>query len=1031
MEGFASFHRNIIFIFFFFSGASGLVFEVIWSRMLSRVFGSTTFALSALLTAFMTGLALGSELLGRRARTIRRPLSLYGALEIGIGLYALLVPTLLGWVAALYGPLFQELHGDFYLFSLARFALVFVVLVVPTILMGATLPLLSEHTARWGSGWEGRAGLLYGVNTIGACAGTVMSGFWLLATYGQTTTNMTFAALSCALGLSVITYDALTHDDAAPERAEGPTEEGQPEINLFADEPEHNVQGWMIPLMLGSLGVAGAVSMTYQVLWTRAYVMILGSSTYSFSLILSMFLIGLGGGSALMSAGLRFVRRPVLWLAMAQLGVCVFGAVCFFTLNKVPEWLFWHLRSSGRTPMSVFFYNVFLIGVVVLIPTLLQGVTFPLLIRVLSSWARRRDAAEGGVGQLVGRAYAINTVGAIVGSFASGFVLLPLMGLRYAMGLAIGASLVVGLGFGAMSLRLRFEPSKAAALGVMLAAAVALAVSAPELNLTRLSSGAFRVYWSRELFTPESFQRSAESEPLFYSDGVAATISVERHAGLLTLKANGKPEASNGEDMATQILVGLLPLVMHEATPHARALQREGRYEGAPDVAMVGFGSGVTAGGSLTYPLGRLDVVEIEPAMLEASRFFDEVNHRPLEDPRIRVIESDGRNFLEYTADHYDVIISEPSNPWIAGVASLFTVEHFERARRRLKPGGLFCQWVQLYELRPENVGRIFKTFRQAFPHVMIFSSMEKGTDLIMIGSDEPLTLPVDGYPRAWGSGQVRRELRRAGVETIDDLYGLLFLGDGRVTPFVKGLEAELGHEIVVNTDDNGILGYEAPKDLIRYDQADRFFASIYYGDAIYGDPRPFLEGLDDPQGPWDGARLERLAYASFIKGKQRLAGELAAMALERGGGDLARKVEASWRLYDEGLQGRALRDWPNVRSQAYRALEAANRESSALPALELLYATEARDEDIFTDPEVTLAAAVLMFEIKHFKRAHAQVTWLLEHEPEFVARTPLVHLVVGFTATRRRRYAMALRHFVRYLDANYPQPPSLEAPER
>ncbi|MEL6181618.1 MAG: hypothetical protein AAFS10_21850, partial [Myxococcota bacterium] len=666
-----------------------------------------------------------------------------------------------------YGPLFQQLYGNFYAFSLARFALVFVVLVVPTLLMGATLPLLSEHTARWGSGWEGRAGLLYGINTVGACVGTMLSGFWLLATLGQTATNMTFAALSCGLGLSVIAYDRWTqggdgdsilerdvsgawfaegdnrdtldvqlaegeeapvaHADSAPMASvlEGadPDEE---EIELFSDEPEHHVQGWMIPIMLGALGVAGAVSMTYQVLWTRAYVMILGSSTYSFSLILSVFLIGLGGGSALMSAGLRSVRRPVLWLAMAQLGVGLFGAICFFTLNKVPEWLFWHLRSSGRTPTSVFFYNVFLIGIVVWVPTMLQGMTFPLLIRVLSSWARRRHSNVDGVGQLVGRAYAINTVGAIVGSFASGFILLPLVGLRYAMGLAIGASLAVGLGFGALSLTLRVEPVKVVALGVALVSAVVLAVSAPELNLTRLSSGAFRVYWSRELFTPQSFMRSTASEPLFYSDGVAATISVERHAGLLTLKANGKPEASNGEDMATQILVGLLPLVMHGSTPTARRLQSEGRYTGAPDVAMVGFGSGVTAGASLTYPLGRLDVVEIEPAMLEASRFFDPFNHRPLDDPRIRVIESDGRNFLEYTADHYDVIISEPSNPWIAGVASLFTVEHFERARRRLKPGGLFCQWVQLYELRPENVGRIFKTFRQAFPHVMIFSILEK-----------------------------------------------------------------------------------------------------------------------------------------------------------------------------------------------------------------------------------------------------------------------------------------------------------------
>lgn len=987
--------RPLVFLFFLISGTSGLVFEVIWSRMLMHVFGSTTFALSALLTAFMAGLALGSEIGGRFAPRLRRPLRWYGLMELGIGGFALLVPIVLQALPALYAPLFQHLYDDFYLFSLLRFGMVFLVLLVPTTCMGATLPLLSEFVARQGTAWESSAGLLYGTNTIGACVGTAASGFFLLPTLGLGACNFVFAAISIALCLVVVATD-MRWDPATA--APAPV---QPKA-AAALPP-------LVKWVLGCFAVAGAVSMTYQVLWTRAYVMVLGSSTYSFTVILATFLVGLAGGSALMSAFLSRVRDPLFLLALTQGGVCLAAATCFFTLDLTPGLLFEHLRSGTPSPASVWTYGVGLVALVVLVPTLLQGAAFPLAIRVVSD-AMPKGGSGGGI---VGRTYAINTVGAIVGSFASGFVLMPLMGLRAAMMLTLAINLAAVCVLGGLSLLRTPGKARLAGLTAVAAACMALIALAPELDLARLSSGAFRVYWSREVFTRKSFERDTP-EMVFYRDGVAATISVERRGRLLTLKANGKPEASNDADMSTQILVGLVPFVLHEMTRSAREAQHAGSYAPPRTGAMVGFGSGVTAGASLAWPVERLDVVEIEAAMLDASRAFDPYNHAALDDPRIRVVESDGRNFLEYTGDVYDVIVSEPSNPWIAGVASLFTREHFLRARHKLAPGGVFCQWVQLYEMRPENVARVIKTFRAAFPHTLAFSSQPKGTDLILIGSEEPLVLDAAGPTRAFSDPSVRAELLRAGVRTPDDLYALLFLGDEEMDGFVAEREQELGHEIVINTDDNGILEFEAPKDLVRYKEADHFFARIYYGEEIYGDIRPLLPDLGD-QAAWTPERLAELAAASFGAGKQRLAGELARASLARGESRLARDVAFAAKLFAEGPNdAHVASGWPTRTGPVHRIVMSSLDQAAHLGGAELLYAEMSQTDDIFEDPEATLAAAWLLHRTRRYKLAHRQLTTLAK-DPEFAARTPVLHFMLGHSYTKRRRYRQALASFVRY----------------
>ena len=840
---------RVVFLFFFFSGFSSLVFEIIWARMLQQVFGTTSFAISTLLTAFMAGLALGSYLGGKLAQRVGDQLRLYGLLEGAIGLYALVVPLLLSVLPRLYGPLFEHLVDHFYLFSLLRFGAVFLILLLPTTMMGATLPLVSQWIADRRRVFQGSLGLLYGANTLGACAGCALAGFVLLPAFGLTATNLAFAAVNGLLCLVVLTVGPRLSAMCDRRSEQGLGDEELRVVSGVAAEADHHPQ-WALGIVLVVFGVTGLAAMSYQVLWTRAYLITLGSSTYSFTLVLTAVLVGIALGSAAISSVVDRINRPVYWLALVQAGVAGSAAMSFVVLNRVPLWLFERIRDGVDGVTEVYLFQFGLVALVVLVPSFLQGACFPLVIRAVT-------AHHNQAGQKVGMAYASTTVGAIVGSFAAGFILLPWLGLQRAIVAVITLSLLSAVALALVELRL--APTAKRALGLTAACGMAALLfwSAPPIDQARLMSGVFRAQTAQTVYSDRTLERY-DPEILFYRDGLTATVSVERHGETVILKANGKPEASDGADMPTQVLVGLLPFVLRAGWEDIEV--------GGESAAMIGFGSGVTAGASLQWPLAKLDVVEIENAMVEASRFFDHVNHRPLEDPRLRLIESDGRNFVEYSPATYDVIISEPSNPWIAGVASLFTVDFFERARSKLEPRGVFAQWVQLYEMHPDNVRTVFESFRSVFPHVVALSTRPKGTDLILLGSDAPLRFAPDGVSRGWAIDSVRLELQRVGLTTPLSAYGLLFMNGEQL--------AEFSAEATLNTDDNGHLEFATPRDVLQYQQGQRFFREWYFTVPDYGDPRPYLDGWPSPTR-WDDDAVGALARALFDAGKPELTREI------------------------------------------------------------------------------------------------------------------------------------------------------------
>jgi spermidine synthase len=819
---------------FFLSGASGLIFEVIWTRMFSLVFGATTLAISAVLTAFMGGLALGSYVAGRIADRIRDPLRAYALAEAGVGACALALPLVVGAFGSLNQFLYAHFQDNYTLLTTSRFLASAVVMVVPTTLMGATLPLLSrffvqtrdEHT-RVGL----RVGTLYAVNTFGAVLGTFLGGFVLLPVLGLTLTNRLAAGANIALALVVGCAYLIRR------RLPAPTPQ-DPEVAALLNEvrapaPVADVPRRARLAVLIAFAFSGAVAMVYQVMWSRALSMNIGSSVYSFTIVLVAFLIGLASGAALLSRLAARTRNPTGWLAINHLVVVVFAGLAYLVMDKLP-FIFLYLIKGRTLDASVVLTAQFALSLVVMLPaTFAMGGILPLTIRVYASGLER-------VGQDVGNAYSINTIGAIAGSAVAGFVVIPVLQLQPGHLLAVSVNLLIAL------VLTWLAPWRLPQRIVATAVALALAGGAlflPRWNLNHVSAGLFRLSIARDVLKTGRWE---DPKLVYYRDGISTTVSVEQWSREhFSLKNNGKVDASTGDDMPTQITVGLLPILLHPRVPAI-----------TPRVALIGYASGVTAGAVLQYPVAHLDVIELEPAIKAASRFFEHINHRPLADKRMRWISDDGRNFLQAGKDTYDVIINEPSNPWITGVANLFTREYFETGRRRLAEDGVFCTWAQMYEISPRRVKSIYRTFASVFPYTYAFSAEALSSDTFLIGTNKPLQLDLQRLRAAYAIPSVLAEMKRAKVPTPEGIVALTLLGPSEIHAYSIGAE--------MNTDDNALVEFGAPTDMYNHKQYDYYVSKVYGHKWLYGRLGGFVTGLRRSE---DHAALVR---ALLVTGKFR-----------------------------------------------------------------------------------------------------------------------------------------------------------------
>jgi spermidine synthase len=770
--------KPLLYLCFFASGAAGLALEIVWSKYLSYLLGNSIYGVATVVAAFLGGLGLGAVVGGRLAARTREPLLLYARLELLVAAMGLLSPAAYLVARPLFAGLYGAMGGSGLAFLLARFALLFLALLVPTIAMGATLPLLVSAFTRRESDFGASVSRLYAVNTAGAVCGVALAGFVLVPSFGLWKTAAFAAALDALVALVV--WRSRRGPVRAMELAPDPA---------AADAPHAAARG---ALILPAFAISGFCAILYEVAWTRILSVPFGGMVYSFSSILAVYLLGIAVGAAVASILLRITKAPVLLFGVFQLllaGAVVQGSSVFASLPDLQTALIAQSRGSAA---ALFSGEARMTARIVLLPTFFLGALFPLAAAI---YQRGRRA-----GASVGTIYAANTLGSIAGSILTGFVLVPAIGALRAILYAALANAAIGCGALLLGEGARWKRALGAAAAV--AATVAVAVYAtPTWQPERMSLGFVRLLRAYEYGGEGLVHRmiakighSTQLEKLlFYREGRVATVTVLETGDRRALLINGKTDATtgSGEDMAPQVMVGQLPMLL---APQAES------------VCVVGYGSGVTTHAVLTHPVEKVLTLELEGAVIEAAPFFDAAAHRPLKDPRSRLVVEDAGTYLRSTREDYDVIISEPSNPWIAGVGNLFTKEFYEEAKRRLHPGGIFCQWIQTYSISPATLATVLRSVASTFPQGHLFY-VESSADLIILASDREVVLDRAAMQSVYQRPEVTADLARIGIHSLEDVFTAY---RGRLDRVAR--EQGPGP---INTDDNSWLEHEAPLDLL------------------------------------------------------------------------------------------------------------------------------------------------------------------------------------------------------------------------
>lgn len=775
---------SLVATLFLVSGATGLLYEVAFSKLLAYIFGATAYAVSTVLAAFMGGLALGAHLGGRYAGGVKRPLAAYGALEIVVGAVCALTPSLFGALTSAYVAVARAAPEQLAALTVARAALTVVVVAVPTIAMGATLPLLSRVIAGQGGPGTGegaarRLAILYAINTAGGALGALTSAYAVLPTLGirgtmwaAATANVVIGVIAIAAGLSS-QRDTLGGDVSASVAVPASVPEPAPaSVSVEANEPalEHSPS-----LLAGLAFTSGFLVFAAEVIETHLLALLIGNSAYAFGLMLAVFLVCLSLGAARAPAfAKRRGRGALSWgLAAAALSIALtlplwdlLPLLFAFAGKHVSSWAG---RELTRALAAL---------AILALPTFWMGSTFPLL---LSSVASRVDVATR-----VGRLTVANTLGTIAGSIVTGYLVLPLLGSQRALGVVAAAFAIASV----LTARAPGTPPKETRRALIVgAAATALALLLPGWNMARLTSGA-NVYFA---MGPEPDRIAFVRE-----DVHGGVTTVAERAGVMTMYTNGKFQGDNGAEMTAQRRFAHFPSLFVERD--ARAL-------------VIGLGTGTTLGTIAAYPYERIDVAEISPSIVLASRrFFQGPSRGALDDPRVHLTLNDGRNVLLVATEPYDLITIELTSVWFAGAASLYSHEFYELVKARLSPGGVLQQWVQLHHIRRRELGAIIRTLRGVFPHAALFVGGAQG---ILVASASPLRASSKHLNELGASPSIRETLSE-GVK-LDDLFGEMMFSGEELDRFVKDAENEGGP--LVSTDDNLYLEYATPKgNVLRYD---------------------------------------------------------------------------------------------------------------------------------------------------------------------------------------------------------------------
>lgn len=727
---------------FVLSGASGLIYQISWVRLLSLTFGVTIYAISIVVAAFMGGLALGSILGGRLADRVPRPILWYAGVELAVAGLGLLSPAALSWVQAAYVALYPRDAAEAALGIIAlRFTLAALVLLVPTTLMGATLPLMVKGSLAIGRNIGGRVSWLYASNTTGAILGTIGAGFFLIGTLGITETIRTAAAFNLVAALAALALGAAVRPLPVGATLRG--EEGAHGHRASDATGGVTYGGFAKSLVIATFAIQGFASLAYEIIWTRVLALILDGSTYAFSTVLATVLFGIALGSALVGP---LMARSAPWLriyallqagvaALAFLGIVVFARI-YGIIDRLEQvrvlepLLSWHYGWMATVAL-----------IAILPPMVLLGASFPIAARIVVSGARN-------AGRDLGVLYAGNTGGAILGAWAAGFFLIPTFGTQVAIQLLAGVNAVLAVALTLASGRGRVRTA-ACALGMIIPSLVLAFTLAPNMYGRIVAS------------------KFGGADPVWIGEGQEANVAVVRmrDTGVRHMFINGQGQASDDPGMVWfHRLLGHLPMILH---PDPQ------------DVLIVGLGGGATAGALAQHNPRRMDVVELSDTVIQGARYFSHINQQVLDFPNLRLRIDDGRNHLLLTDHKYDIITADVNHPRNAGAALIYSEEYYRQARNALKPGGIMAQWLEDNGDNPDNDAQrrlMARTFLKVFPHVTLWTF-----GALMLGSNEPIDDRLETIQRRWDQRDLSRILAGSGFDSPEAIRSLFNLSDAEL----------------------------------------------------------------------------------------------------------------------------------------------------------------------------------------------------------------------------------------------------------
>ncbi|PLX79365.1 MAG: hypothetical protein C0616_11565 [Desulfuromonas sp.] len=717
--------RRILLGLILLSGFSALIYEITWTRHLSLLFGSNMLAVGTVAATFMAGLAIGSLFFGTRADRSRNPLRLYALLEAGIALTALLFPLALNLIGSVFIPLAKSSPDGGGIITISRMALGALAVLPPTICMGGTLPVICRFLA--GQQLGRLVGKLYALNTFGAVAGCLVGGFLLIPHFGMFTTQ------AIAIGVNLIIAIIAWRLGTTPG-----------ETTVYEDQQEAASTAAATPalLLLSGTALLGLSALAFEMLWTRLFLLFLGNTTYAFATILGVFLCGLTLGGAIYARWLANRENPT------RVYAALVSSMLLYILATLPFYdrfgfLFEAIHRQAETGWWLLAGSSFLVvSLVMLVPAAFSGALFPATVALLNRGTER-------IGVIVGKVLFWNTLGAMLGSFLGVYAVL-LFGLQDSFK-AIALISLVYLGIFLWNVRTQFP--RRHGIGLVMLPTLLLLVPL-NWNQGLLNSGIY-VYSGYYESIGGLERLLSAGQPDDVVEGIETTAAFYRTSeGYKEFRVNGKTDGGTTPgDMKTQVLLGQLPMLFR---PDA-------------DTALViGLGTGVTLRQVLDYPVKDVDCAEISPAVVAISKHFSDENENVLGSPRINLMVRDGRNLLLTGQKKYDVIISEPSNPWQTGNANLFTREFYRLAVSRLAERGIFCQWLPTYDLPTAKLQIALQTFADSFQHIRVFLL---GGDMIMLGSPSPISLDIDPVESPESRSAILEHLALAGLDSPRQLF--------------------------------------------------------------------------------------------------------------------------------------------------------------------------------------------------------------------------------------------------------------------